>query len=67
MIDVMIIFIVSCIALSVSVYACALWWEAGKRIDELERGMASMNQRVLMAETVIRRIDKRLEDGHGND
>lgn len=42
MIDVMIIFIVSCIALSASLVACALWWEAGKRIDELERCMASM-------------------------
>lgn len=58
---------VSCIALSSSLVACALWWEAGKRIDELEMGMANMNQRVLMAEMVIRRIDKRLEDGHGTD
>lgn len=62
MIDVTIIFIVSCIALPALVCACALWWEAGKEIDELERGMANMNLRVLMAETVISRIDKRLEE-----
>ena len=62
MIDVMIIFIVSCIALSASLVACALWWEAGKRIDELERNMSNMNLRVLMNSEVIRRIDKRLED-----
>lgn len=55
---------VSCIALSCSLVACALWWEAGKEIDELERGMANMNMRVLMVSEVIRRIDKRLEDGH---
>lgn len=58
---------VSCIALSASLVACALWWEAGKRIDDLEMSMANMNLRVTMAETVIRRIDKRLDDGHGND
>ena len=63
----MAIAIVSCIALSASVCACALWWEAGKRIDELERDMAGMHLRILMATEVIRRIDKRLEDGHGND
>ena len=57
----MIIIGVSGIALSASLVACALWWEAGKRIDELEMGMANMNLRVTMAETVIRRIDKRLE------
>lgn len=62
-----VITIVSCIALSASVYACALWWEAGKRIDELEMGMVNMNLRVLMANEIIRRIDKRLEDGHGSD
>ena len=58
----MVITIVSCIALSASLVACALWWEACKRIDELERDMANMNLRVLMATEVIRRIDKRLED-----
>lgn len=58
----MIVAVVSGIALSASLVACALWWEASSRIDELERDMASMNQRVLMAEMVIRRIDKRLED-----
>lgn len=63
----MVITIVSGIALSASVCACALWWQESTRIDELERDMASMHQRVLMVETVIRRIDKRLEDGHGND
>lgn len=60
MIDVMIIFIVSCIALSASLVACALWWEACKRIDELERDMANMNLRVLMAETVIKRVEKKV-------
>ena len=55
---------VSCIALSLSLVACALWWQESTRIDELERGMANMNQRVLMVSEVIRRIDKRLEDGH---
>lgn len=63
----MIVAIVSGIALSASLVACALWWEASSRIDELERDMASMNQRVLMAEMVIRRIDKRVEDGHATD
>lgn len=58
----MIVAIVSGIALSASLVACALWWEASGRIDELERDMASMNQRVLMSEMVIRRIDKRLEE-----
>lgn len=67
MIDAMIIFIVSGIALSASLVACALWWEASKRCDELEMDMTTMNLRLTMAETVIRRIDKRLEDGHGND
>lgn len=57
-----VITIVSCIALSVSVCACALWWQESTRIDELERDMASMNLRVLMVSEIIRRIDKRLED-----
>lgn len=53
--------IVSCIALSASLVASALWWEESKRIDELDRDMEDINFRVLMAEEVIRRIDKRLE------
>ena len=59
--------IVACIALSASVCACGLWWHEAGRIDELERDMANMHQRILMAETVIRRIDKRLEDEHATD
>lgn len=54
--------IVSCFALSSSMAASALWWQESKRIDELERDISDMNQRILMAEEVIRRIDKRLED-----
>ena len=57
-----VITIFSGIALPASLVACALWWEAGKRIDELEMSVANMNLRVTMAETVIRRTDKRLED-----
>ena len=63
----MVITIFSGIALSASVCACALWWQESTRIDELERNMANMNLRVLMATEVIRRIDKRLEDEHGAD
>lgn len=62
-----VITIVSGIALSASVCACALWWCEVDRIDKLEMDMASMNLRVLMAEMVIRRIDKRLENGHATD
>lgn len=58
----MIVAIVSCIALSASVCASALWWEKSKRIDELERDMSNMNQRVLMAETVIKRVERRVMD-----
>lgn len=52
-----VITIVSCIALSASVCACLLCWQESTRTDELERDMANTNLRVLMAETVIRRID----------
>jgi hypothetical protein len=62
MIDATIILIVSGIALSVSMCACALWWHEVDRMVEIERDMANMNLRVLMAETVIRRIYKRVED-----
>lgn len=54
--------IVACIALSASVCAWGLWWGESKRANELERDMAGMHLHILMAEEVIRRIEKRMEE-----
>lgn len=45
MIDVMIVFIASCIALSASLVACALWWEASKKIDIVIQQLADFTIR----------------------
>lgn len=54
--------IVSCIALSASLVASALWWDESKRIDELEMDISDIRNHSLMAHDVIRRIYKKLDE-----